>query len=505
MTTTVETTTRQHDSTSLPPFATAGVSVIAAVSALALLLTMGNYGYFGDELYFLAGGRRLAFGYADQGPALPLIAHVMDLLAPDSYFALRIPATIATIACVVVSALIARELDGGRGAQLLTAGAYATSPFLLVQGTSFATNTFDTALWVLITWLLIRWVRTRSDVLLIWAGVATAADMQVKWLIPFLWICLGISVLAFGPRDLLRRPQLWIGAAIAVVVTIPSLLWQADHDWPQLAMAGVVSGEQQYTGGRGVFVPLAIALAGLLGAILLIYGTWRLFRAEALRPYRFLGLTLILLVLAFIVTGGRAYYAAGMYAAIMAAGAVELTRRDAKSWAKWLLAPVAAISVAIVVWSLPWQPESKIPPTADTAEEAGADLVLYGHFGWPELVSGVADAYRQLTPAEQTKAVIVTDSYWKAAAVDQLGGKYDLPRVYSPIRGFGYFGTPPDSATTVVYVGDNPGDICRTVQKLGRVDARLGFPGATKGVDIWKCSNLTEPWSQAWPGMLKMS
>lgn len=112
----------------------------------------------------------------------------MDWLAPGSLLALHIPAIASTLVALVISALIARELGGGRSAQILTATAYATSPFLLMQGRMLATNIIDTALWVLITWLIVRWARTRRDNLLAWAAVATAIDMQVKWLVPFLWV-----------------------------------------------------------------------------------------------------------------------------------------------------------------------------------------------------------------------------------------------------------------------------------------------------------------------------
>ncbi|MCU1643123.1 MAG: hypothetical protein JWN03_3398 [Nocardia sp.] len=239
MTRTLETEVVQQESNpGVPPFATVWVLSIAAAGGLALLATLGRYGYFGDELYFLSAGRRLAASYADQGPLLPAMARLMDLIAPGSVVALRIPAVLVTVAAIVLSAQIAREFGGSRGAQALTAVAYATSPFLLVQGDQLATNTIDTALWVLISWLLIRWVRTRHDGLLLGAAAATALDMQVKWLIPFFWIAAGVGVLCFGPRELLRRPALWAGVLGVYLSTLPSLLWQARHGWPQLHMVG---------------------------------------------------------------------------------------------------------------------------------------------------------------------------------------------------------------------------------------------------------------------------
>ncbi|WP_280363301.1 ArnT family glycosyltransferase [Nocardia abscessus] len=490
----------------LPPFALGGVGAVAALAALALLASIGRYGFFGDELYFLAAGRRPAVGYADQGPLLPLIARTMDLLAPDSLVALRLPAVLVTVAAVVVAAQIARECGGGRAAQALTAAAYATSPFLLVQGGQLATNTIDTALWVVVSWLLVRWVRTRRDGLLLACGLVTALDMQVKWLIPFFWIAIAIGVAVYGPRELLRRPALWWGGAIVALTTAPSLVWQAAHGWPQLRLGGVVAAEQATIGGRAVWLPLALASAGLIGGLLLVYGVWTLFRAENWRPYRFLGLLPLVLIVVFLATNGRPYYAAGCYGVLIAVGAVRWTENRRRSRVIGTVA-VLAMSAALLVFSLPLRPEADIEPV-DTQAQAGLEIAVYGRFGWSELSAGTAAAYRALPEPERASAVLIADSYWQASALDVARAAYGLPAVYSPNRGFGYFGTPPDTATTVLWVGGTEAEVrarCAEATAIGHVDARLGFPGVTRGVTVWRCAQPRAPWSQAWPGMLRLN
>ncbi|WP_238815387.1 glycosyltransferase family 39 protein [Nocardia brasiliensis] len=489
----------------LPPFAFAGVGAIALAATIGLIAALDRYGFFGDELYFVSAGRRLAPSYADQGPLLPAIARLMDLIAPGSVVAQRIPALLVTIAAIVLSAQIAREFGGSRTAQVLTAAAYATSPFLLVQGTQLATNTIDTALWVLISWLLIRWVRTRRDALLLWAALATAVDMQVKWLIPFFWVAVAIGVLCYGPRELLRRPALWSGAALVLLVTVPSLLWQAAHGWPQLRLGAVIAQEQATIGGRYAWLPLALIMAGLLGALLLSYGIVVLFRWEPLRQYRFLALLPIVLAVVFIVTDGRPYYAVGCYAAIMAAGAVHWTAH----WARWrtvVTIPVVVLSAGIVYFSLPFTPESEIEPARSDAD-VGLNLSIYGRNGWPELATSTATAFDALPESVRAHTVLIADSYWQAAALDVFGPGHELPAVYSPNRGFGYFGTPPDTATTVVWVGGAEADLralFESVTPIGRADVRLGIPGLTRDTTIWRCDGPRVPWSQNWPNMLRL-
>jgi hypothetical protein len=486
------------------PFAKVGVVIVATASFIVLLFSAGRYGFFGDELYFMAAGRRLSFGYADQGPVVPLIAHAMDVIAPGSLLALRLPSILLTVAAVVISAAIAREFGGGSAGQVLAAGSYALSPFLLLQGNMLTTSAVDTALWVVIDFLLIRWVRTRRDRLLLWASVVTAVDTEVKWLAPILWLAIVGAVAVIGPRELLRRPVLWLGAAVVAVAVTPTLVWQAHRGWPQAAMTHVISSERWGLGGPVMYVPWALFLAGPLGTVLLVYGVWRLLRGESLRPYRFLGPTVPILFVLFAVTGGHVYYAAGLYAPVMAAGAVEMANRPAR-WTTIVTAPAVAVAVALIVYLLPWQPASRIRLPTNTVE-ATLKLAVLSQFGWPELTTATVTAYRQLSPTEQHDAVIVTAVYWQASALDHFG-RHELPPVYSPQRGFGYFGAPPDSAGVILYVGGDESELrstFTTVTPVGRIDTRLGFIGTTRNVTIWKCRGMPRPWSQLWPHLMTL-
>ncbi|MGW1738455.1 glycosyltransferase family 39 protein [Nocardia sp. NPDC001965] len=507
VTTKTDTVAATPDDLADPRFATGPVLGVAALAAAVLVPSATRYGYFGDELYFLAAGRRLSFGYADQGPVLPLLAALADTVAPGSLVVLRLPAIVVTVAAVVLSAAVAREFGGGRGAQLLTAVGYATSPFLLMQAKNLSTNAIDSALWVLITWLVVRWVRTRRDGLLLAAAVVTAIDMQVKWLIPFFWIAVAISSAALGPRELVRRPLLWAGGLIVLLVSLPTLIWQSGHGWPQLGLSAAVRAEQQFTGGPAGFVPLAVLIAGALGAVLLCYGLWVLLRHETLRPYRFLGAATVLLLVVFLVTGGRVYYLAGMYAMVFAAGAVGLVasvRRTGSRRRRRVLvgsgAALLVLSLVLIAGSTPWRDPGDIAPPADDTE-AAMNIGLFGEFGWPELATAVVAAYRSLTPAEQARSAVITGSYWQAGALDQLA-RADLPAVYSPARGFGYFGAPADSATTMVCVGGDEDRLraqFATLEPIGRVDTRLGFLDNTRDVTLWKCAQPRRPWAQVWP------
>jgi len=66
------------------------VWLIAAATVAFHLATATIYGYHRDEMYYLASGRRLAWGYVDHPPLTPLLYRISAELFGTSRFALRI-------------------------------------------------------------------------------------------------------------------------------------------------------------------------------------------------------------------------------------------------------------------------------------------------------------------------------------------------------------------------------------------------------------------------------
>ncbi|WP_051179358.1 ArnT family glycosyltransferase [Nocardia concava] len=490
-----------------PPFAFRGVALMSAISLIVLTVTAGRYDFFGDELYFLSAGRRLDYTYADQGVIVALFAHIADLLAPGSVTAVRFPAVVMSVLAIVVSALIAYELRGSRRAQLLAAGCYGTS-YLLVTQCALSTFSFDATLTAVITWLFIRWVRTRQDRLIIAAGLVAALDMQVKWMIPLVWACLGAGVLLCGPRDIFRRPALWVASGILALSLVPILYWQSQHNWPQLSMGPIIGKEQDATGyGPPGFFPQWLGFAGFLGTVLMAIAFWAVVRQESLRPYRFVAVALLLMTLFVVVTHGRPYYPTGFFPAMFAIGAVAFSRYPRKRWMNLAMIPLAALTMVTYIGSLTVLP---LPPSWRTPTQNAIDLgirsAFWGTTNWDRMVAAVDAGYERLTPEEKAHSAILTQGYWQGGAVEEFGGKYDLPATYSPSRGFGFFGPPPDSVTTVIFVGlDTAEPDLRShfteVERVGTLDDPIGIPGIDRMTAVWKCKGPKRPWSIEWDSM----
>ncbi|MCU1687059.1 MAG: glycosyl transferase, family 39 [Amycolatopsis sp.] len=485
----------------LAEFARLPVFLLAGATALLLLVTSGRYGYFGDELYFLAASKHLAWGYADQPPILPLLAAAMDGIAPGSLPVFRLPATLATGAGVVFCALIARELGGKRTAQVMAAGAFAICGQFVGSGHYLATSTIDPMLWTVVLWVLVRWLRTRDDNLLLWLGVATAVTLNVKFLIGAFWAVAAVCLLLFGPHDLLRRPKLWVGAGIALLSCVPTLLWQAMNAWPQLGMGDAISKEVDGSGGRGGFLMAVLIGAGLVtGALGLLYGLWCLLFTADLRPYRFLGWTALGLTALFILVNGRFYYVSGMYPICWAAAAVAIERRRPALWWRWV--PTWPVYVLSALYTLPYV--VPIWPIHSVATNFALPRPAYAaeEIGWPQLADSVAQAYRGLPEDVRAHTTIITTGYWQAGALGRYGPDRGLPEAFSGSRGFWYFGSPPQDAETVLYLGYDPNRLASNFMDsriIARVHNNLGILNSSENMPIWLISGRTEPWSVIWP------
>ncbi|GAB3903267.1 hypothetical protein GCM10027612_69550 [Microbispora bryophytorum subsp. camponoti] len=213
------------------------VVAIAAATVAVLLAVSPWYGYHRDELYFRMLGERPRLGYFDTPPLTPMIARVSTAIFGDTVVALRIVPALCAGALIVLVALAARELSGGRAAQILAAAGTATSVLPLLAGHSLLTLTPDLVLWSAITLCLLRVLLRGDGRYWLWTGALCGIAAYNRDLIVVLLGCVGLGVLVAGPREVLRDRRLWAGALLALVIASPNLLYQVTHDWPQFQMA----------------------------------------------------------------------------------------------------------------------------------------------------------------------------------------------------------------------------------------------------------------------------
>ncbi|MEY2443378.1 MAG: hypothetical protein QOJ46_2804 [bacterium] len=472
--------------------------LIAGAVTVVLVAFASRYGYHRDELYFVAAGQHLAWAYADQGPLTPLIARAMTELAGDSLTVLRLPSALAAGTTVLLTALLARELGGSRRAQVLAAACGAVASIVLVTGHWLSTSTFDLLAWTAVTWLVVRAVRTGNDRLWLVAGVVLGVGLENKPLPAFLAVGLAAGVLVAGPRRLLRNPYVWGAAAIALALWSPWIVWQASHDWPQLDVSREIAGGGSTSSEAWwAIVPFQFLLVSPLLAPVWIAGLVGLFRDRALRDVRFVGWAWVVLAVVFMASGGKPYYLAGLLPVLVATGALQvdrwLERGRARVRRAALFAAIALSAAVGAVIALPVLPADHLGPVLAMNEDVGETI------GWPELARTVAEVDRA-----EPGAVILTQNYGEAGAIDRFGPALGLPHAYSGHNAYGEWGPPRDASAPVIAVGLPPDVVakhlrgCHTAARIANND---DVDNEEQGKTVMLCAGPRRPWSEEWASL----
>jgi hypothetical protein len=126
---------------------------------------------------------------------------------------------------------------------------------------------------------------------------------------------------------------------------------------------------------------------------------------------------------------------------------------------------------------------------------------LFGdQFGWPELVSQVAQIYTSLSPEERSKAAILTGNYGEAGAIDFFGPKYGLPPAISGHQTYFFWGPRDYTGEVIITLQYDRSDLephCASVQDAGPHYHPWGM--AEENAEIYICRGLKPPLAELWP------
>ena len=251
----------------------------------------GGYGYFRDELYYLACADHLDIGYVDHPPLSIIVLAISRLLFGDSLFALRlIPALAGGCSSLPVRAGSPRALGGGRTAQVLAALGTCLSPVLLAFCTIYSMNSLDVLFWTLAAYAAIRLVQTGDG--RYWTVLGLAIGLGALNKIGILWLAAGlVAGIFFSPyRKLLWTRWALRGAAVVFFCFLPYIIWNILNDFAHLEfIRNATSGK--YSGLSPLrFLSDQLLLHNPASIPLWLAGFTMLLFSRRLAPYRFLGI-----------------------------------------------------------------------------------------------------------------------------------------------------------------------------------------------------------------------
>src|SRR5437588_2360158 len=320
------------------------VACLAIATVVVHVLSGGKYGFQRDELATLEDARHLSWGYVAYPPVTPFFGRISLELFGTSLTGFRFFAAIAEAIAVVLTGLMARELGGSRWAQLVAAT--AAVPFCLAGGALMQYVSFDYLSWVLTAYFTLRLLKSSDPRWWVAIGSSIGVGSLSKYSMPYLVAGLVVGVLATNVRRHLKSRWLWCGVAVSLLIFLPNLIWQAQHNFVSLDFLQHIHARDVRQGRAKGFLPGQIKLT-LFAFPLWVAGLYfYLFSAKGKR-YRTLGWMYVVPLLIFVVAKGRDYYLAPAYPMLYAAGSVFMA-----GWLQSLLPPRAAILRRVVCTAL---------------------------------------------------------------------------------------------------------------------------------------------------------
>ena len=491
--------------------------VIAGATLLAHAAVGARYGYFRDELYYLACSEHPALGYVDHPPLSIAVLQLVRLVLGDSLWAIRLPAWLAAAGTVFVTGLLTRQLGGNRFAQILAALCVAVGPVYLAVGHFFSMNAFDLFFWAGCAFAFLNALSSKRPAW--WLGLGALLGLGLLNKISVLWLGAGMAaalLLTPARRDL-RTAWPWVTAAIASAVFLPHVLWQVQNGWPTLEFI-----ENATTRKMSPITPLEFLTNQIMVQHPITLPVWMtglvfLFRLDGNAAQRLSARTLAWLFVvpaAILVVSGtaRANYLSPAFPMLFAGGAVAIERAVSRRWLRVAVAgAIVAAGAVTAPAGLPVLPAQTFIGyaaalrLAPRVEEQGGVGLLPQHyadqFGWPELAREVSAVYHALPPDERARCAILATNYGRAGAIDFFGRDFGLPRAISGHNNYYLWGPRHYTGDVMIIVGgsyeDHAPDFEQVVE-AGAVACRYCMP-YEDGVRIFVCRRLKTPLREVWP------
>ena len=394
-----------------PRLAAVPVAVVIALKCLLELAVSNRYGWHRDELYYAVSGLHLQGGYVEFPPLTALLAAAAHWLFGWSLIGLRAFVIVASAGTVLVAALVAAELGATRRAQVLAAVLSGFVPGMLGSNLLFQPVAFDQLTTMLTLWLALRLALGRGSWLAV--GVAVGVGLETKYTIAVVLVPL-IATFLVWRRDVVVSRGFALAVAVAALLLVPNLIWEAGHGWTSVHF---FLNPPPSGGGetRPQFVINVVVLA-LVGFPVAVAGCVSLLRERMLRPF---GWTVIAVLVAYFLLGGKSYYALPVIVFALAAGAVPLDRWVSRR--RLLLGGGVFVVVGLLVLplALPVLPLG----AAVRLGVVKARSDYQSEVGWPTYV-------RQVEARAAGVDVIVASNYGEAGALELFGRA--LPRSPRP-------------------------------------------------------------------------
>jgi hypothetical protein len=505
----------------------------------------------------LDDARQLAWGYVQYPPMTAFLGRLALGLFGTSLVGFRFFAALAMATAVVLTGLMAKEIGGGKWAQVVAA--MAGVPFCLGAGALMQYISFDYVCWAVVAWCVTKVASGRANRNLetengksvagasdrawtdgkhgseapplrgerwwVGVGVGIGLGMLAKYTMGFLVVGVVVGVLCTEMRRYLRSGWLWLGVLLAAGIFLPNVLWEWKRNFVSLEFLRFLHARDVATGQTDWFLAGQLEIT-LLAFPLALAGVWFCFFAEEGKRYRVLGWMYVVPLALFLLMRGRDYYLAPAYPMLYAAGSVwveRLWRMAENSGTLASRAPLGMTSpfnkiVRRLIWgglvvdvAVAGVVALPIAPVNSEWWKAAVrvDGVFREEIGWEEFVSAVAAVRDRLPASEQARVGILAGNYGEVGALNLYGERFGLPWAMSGVnssweRGYG------DPHEVVIVVGYPRAMLESEFASCvvgGRVWNRYGVMNeeTVEDPEIFVCRGLKGNWEEFWRKVRKFA
>lgn len=204
------------------------VLLLLGVWWIANLVQAGFTELANDEAYYHMFAERLAWGYFDHPPVTALLVWAGERLFGGE-LGVRFFFTVLQPLYLWILWRLIRPADAGRRDAALFVVVSAATLMLQLYGFIAVPDgplMFTTALFL----LTFKWFSENRRRAWLWMGIAMALMAYSK----YHGALVVLFALAANPRQLLR-PALYSSGAVALLLLVPHLVWQYEHDWASFA------------------------------------------------------------------------------------------------------------------------------------------------------------------------------------------------------------------------------------------------------------------------------
>ena len=495
------------------------ILLLFLISLLLRFLTNSNYGFHRDEFLYISQGQHPAWGFWSNPPGPAFFSWITQLFFGDSLFAIRFLPGLLGGCTVLMVCLIAKEMGGGRFAQILAGCSVIVSNSMPRVFLLYSPVPFDVFYWTLAAYLIVKYLHAEQHKYLLWLGVVIGAGMLNKYSMIFFVLAAIIALLTTSHRRLFRSRNFYQAVLISLVIISPNLIWQWQYGFPVIGHMELLQ-ETQLVNVR--ITPFLKDQLLFNSSVLLIWlpGLFYLFLHPDGKKFVAIGTTFVMIIILLVLLRGKSYYTLGAYPMLFAAGAVAWEK-----WTiplRWIRAFPILIALAIfgftLPFSVPYLPLERMVHYGKRMVQYGLDGVVRWEdglvhdlpqdyadmLGWEEMGDLVIKAVRALP--DQTQVFIYCENFGQAGAVAYHGGNAGLPEPASFADAFVLWAPEriDPSISDFIYVNDQMGeDVQHLFNKITVIGAVENQYAREQGTTVWLCQEPRTPFNEFWEDRLQ--